>query len=83
MVCLFYVDNKMSARDRQIKADAMSKVGPVQKGSTAAQVQRAVDKGQGAPSGLSKGMSDEGQKTGGRYSEPTSKTQSTVDKAYN
>ena len=75
----------MSGRDLddQIKADAMSEVGSVEKGSTAAHVQSTVDKGQGAPSGLSKGMSDEGHKTGGRYSEPTSKTQSTVDKAYN
>ena len=73
----------MSARDRQIKASAMSKAGNVQKGSTAAYVQSTVDKGQGAKPGLSQGMSAEGHKTGGTYSGPTSGTQSTVDKGYN
>ena len=77
-----HVDIKMSSRSRQVKANVMSNVGSVQKGSTAAHVQSSVDKGQGAPSGLSKGMSAEGHNTGGQYSGPTSNAQSTVDKAY-
>ena len=69
----------------QTKAEAMSETaklnkGQVPKGSTAGEVQSAVDQGQDPQQGLSKGMSTEGQQTGGKYSESTSAAQSTVDK---
>ena len=69
----------------EAKSEAMSGTaklneGQVPKGSTAGYVQSAVDQGQSPQQGLSKGMSNEGQRIGGTYSESTSAAQSGVDK---
>lgn len=77
----------MSAKDEIVKSDVMSERakgndGKVDKGDAAGQVQGSVDRGEGAKEGKARGMSNEGKKTGGKYSEATSNTQGTVDKAY-
>ena len=79
---------KMSSKNEQIKAEAMSRTakendGKVPKGSAASEVQGAVDQGKAPQEGVSKAMSNEGKETGGTYSKSTSVTQSTADKAYN
>lgn len=75
----------MSTQDENTKAEGMSKTaklndGQVPQGSTASEVQSAVDQGQSPQQGLSEGMSNEGKQTGGTYSPSTSAAQSAVDK---
>ena len=76
----------MSTKDEEAKAAAMSATakfndGQVPKGSTAGSVQSTVDQGQPPQQGLSEGMSNEGKKTGGKYSPSTGAAQSVVDKS--
>ena len=84
-VIVFDTAFKMSTQDENTKAEAMSETvklndGQVPQGSAASEVQSAVDQGQTPQQGLSQGMSNEGQQTGGTYSQSTSVTQSVVDK---
>ena len=68
------------AKSAAMSGTAMQNKGQVPKGSTAGYVQSAVDQGQPPQQGLSKGMSNEGQKSGGTYSKSTSAAQSGVDR---